>query len=142
MRDNLEEEMAKTKEKCDSLLNIREIELPVYDEKIKYMHGRVSQVNHMLLDKYFEDKNMVTKRLVFSSFLENLKERRREKKMFGTMVKHLENFQRYHAFRRYERQVDWEAKIKDKSKIDGAYLLLKRFKNRLKNYDSALEKVD
>lgn len=29
----------------------------------------------------------------------------------------------------------------DKNKIEGAYLLLKRFKNRLKNFDSALEKV-
>ena len=29
----------------------------------------------------------------------------------------------------------------DKSKIEGAYLLLKRFKNRLKTFDTALEKV-
>ena len=29
----------------------------------------------------------------------------------------------------------------DKSKIEGAYLLLKRFKNRLKQFDTALEKV-
>ena len=29
----------------------------------------------------------------------------------------------------------------DKGKIEGAYLLLKRFKNRLKTFDSALEKV-
>ena len=29
----------------------------------------------------------------------------------------------------------------DKGKIEGAYLLLKRFKNRLKTFDTALEKV-
>ena len=29
----------------------------------------------------------------------------------------------------------------DKNKIEGAYLLLKRFKNRLKAFDTALEKV-
>ena len=29
----------------------------------------------------------------------------------------------------------------DKGKIEGAYLLLKRFKNRLKAFDAALEKV-
>ena len=29
----------------------------------------------------------------------------------------------------------------DKNKIEGAYLLLKRFKNRLKQFDTALEKV-
>ena len=35
-----------------------------------------------------------------------------------------------------------ETYIKDKSKIEGAYLLLKRFKNRLKNYDTALAKLN
>ena len=35
-----------------------------------------------------------------------------------------------------------ELALKDKSKIDGAYLLLKRYKNRLKNYDGVLEKID
>ena len=29
----------------------------------------------------------------------------------------------------------------DRSKIEGAYLLLKRFKNRLKTFDTALNKV-
>jgi len=33
----------------------------------------------------------------------------------------------------------WEQQIFDKGKIDGAYLLLKRFKNRLKVFDTALE---
>ena len=32
--------------------------------------------------------------------------------------------------------------MRDKSRIDGAYLLIKRYKNRLKNYDIALEKID
>ena len=32
--------------------------------------------------------------------------------------------------------------LKDKSKIEGAYLLLKRYKNRLKNYDTALEQIN
>ena len=36
----------------------------------------------------------------------------------------------------------WECQLKDKSKIEGAYLLLKRFKNRLKNLDNALERMD
>lgn len=32
----------------------------------------------------------------------------------------------------------WETQIKEKGKIDGAYLLLKRFKNRLKAFDETL----
>ena len=56
------------------------------------MHGRVSQVNHFLLEKWYEDKNLVTKRLVFKAFLGNLKEKRREKQMFRTMVNHFKKF--------------------------------------------------
>ena len=32
--------------------------------------------------------------------------------------------------------------LKDKDKIEGAYLLLKRYKNRLKVMDAALQKID
>ena len=58
------------------------------------------------------------------------------------LVKNLNKLQLYHAFRRYHKKVCWELALKDKSKIDGAYLLLKRYKNRLKNYDLALERID
>ena len=57
------------------------------------------------------------------------------------MVKVFNRYQTHHAFRRFARQSRWEILIEEKSKIDGAYLLLKRFKNRLKICDSALEKV-
>ena len=48
----------------------------------------------------------------------------------------------YHAFRKYHKQTSYEIALRDKSKIEGAYLLLKRYKNRLKNYDAALEKIE
>ena len=34
------------------------------------------------------------------------------------------------------------ANVRDKDKIDGAFLLLKRFKNRLKAFDGALHAMD
>ena len=43
------------------------------------MSGRVKQVNYLLLDKYFEDKNLVTKRLVFKAVLNNFIEAKKEK---------------------------------------------------------------
>ena len=46
------------------------------------------------------------------------------------------------AFRHYKQRAMWEAQIQDKGKIDGAYLLLKRFKNRLKLFDQALEHMN
>ena len=46
----------------------------------------------MLLEKHYEDKNMVTKRLIFKTFLDNLKEKRREKQKFRTMADHFRKF--------------------------------------------------
>ena len=37
--------------------------------------------------------------------------------------------------RRWKRNGSYEAQIKDKSKIEGAYLILRRLKNRLKAFD-------
>ena len=47
----------------------------------------------------------------------------------------------YHAFRRYAKKVSYEKQLKDKGKIDGAYLLIKRFKNRLKCLDEVIKKI-
>ena len=47
----------------------------------------------------------------------------------------------YHAFRRYAKQVSYEKQLKDKDKIDGAYLLIKRLKNRLKGLDEVIKKI-
>ena len=58
------------------------------------------------------------------------------------MIRHFSKVQLYHVFRKYHRNSNYETALKDKSKIDGAYLLLKRFKNRLKNYDLALAQIE
>ena len=44
-------------------------------------------------------------------------------------------------FRKYAKQVSYEKQLKDKDKIDGAYLLIKRFKNRLKGFDEVIKKI-
>ena len=61
MRDNLEEKMAATIEKCNSLLDIRQIEIPAYDKRIKAVNYRITQVNRLLLNKHFDRKGDVTK---------------------------------------------------------------------------------
>ena len=54
----------------------------------------------------------------------------------------MRKYQKFHAFRKLLQKTSWEAQIKDKGKIEGAYLLLKRFKNRLKQFDHGLEKIN
>jgi len=55
------------------------------------------------------------------------------------------NFKKFHQFtelRKFKMQTSLLAQIRDKDKINGAYLLLKRFKNRLKAFDTALHALD
>ena len=65
-----------------------------------------------------------------------------EEKKIKKMVDKFKKFHIGQAFKRYRQQAMWEVQLREKDKIEGAYLLLKRFKNRLKNMDSALEKLN
>jgi len=47
----------------------------------------------------------------------------------------------YHSWRRYARQANFETQLKEKGRIEGAYILLKRFKNRLKHFDSTFKTI-
>ena len=58
------------------------------------------------------------------------------------LIRHCRKFHLYHEFKRMYVQTNRMAQIKDKSKIDGAYLILKRFKLRLKAFDTALQAVN
>ena len=53
----------------------------------------------------------------------------------------LRKFHTFSFFHRYRKIVHWEVVIKSKDSIQGAYLLLRRFKNRLKNFDSVIAQM-
>ena len=54
------------------------------------------------------------------------------------LLRHFRKYQLFHAFRKMNLQTNRVAEIRDKSKIDGAYLILRRLKDRLKAFDVAL----
>ena len=53
----------------------------------------------------------------------------------------LRKFHTFWFFHKYRRIVHWEVAIKEKDSIQGAYLLLRRFKNRLKNFDNVVAQI-
>ena len=69
---------------------------------------------------------------------DSLSNDRKVAKLMQVLRKH----QKFHAFRKFIQKTRWEIQLKDRDKIEGAYLLLKRFKNRLKQLDHALEKIN
>ena len=50
-------------------------------------------------------------------------------------------FQLYHAFKKLHGKTKYLTQLMDRGRVEGAYLLLKRFKARLKLFDKALEKL-
>ena len=82
------------------------------------------------------------RRNAFTALLENVKI---EQKKHTCMVRMIRNIRKFHLFnemRRFKLQTSLLAQIRDKDKINGAYLLLKRFKDRLKAFDRALQAID
>ena len=58
------------------------------------------------------------------------------------LLHHFRKYQLFHAFRKMNLQTNRVAEIRDKSKIDGAYLILRRLKDRLKAFDVALQALN
>ena len=58
------------------------------------------------------------------------------------LIRHVRKYHLFHEFKRLNLQTNAMAAVRDKNKIDGAYLLMKRFKNRLKAFDSALQAIE
>ena len=54
------------------------------------------------------------------------------------MIRNFRKFHLFHTFKKMHLQTNMLANVRDREKIDGAYLLLKRFRNRLKAFDAAL----
>ena len=78
---------------------------------------------------------------IFQALKDNRIAQKKEKAKIGRCTQIIRKFILYHTWRRYAKNVTYVTALKDKSKIDGAYLLIKRFKNRLKEIDEVLRKV-
>ena len=57
------------------------------------------------------------------------------------MLTTFRKYQTFHSFKKFIKLSSWEKQLQDQGRIDGAYLIIKRFKNRLKQFDQALEKL-
>ena len=62
----------------------------------------------------------------------NVQVKRANKKKVVHMMNILRKHHTFWFFHKYRRIINWEVQMKEKNGIQGAYLLLKRYKNRLK----------
>ena len=127
--------------KMDSVLDIRAKELPSYDIRLSFTQWRVNKTNRYITKDIRERKDMVIKKACWAAIIANKIEMRRQKLRCYRVVEILRNYTLYHMMRRWRRQASFETALREKSKIDGAYILIKRFKNRLKALDKAVERL-
>ena len=78
----------------------------------------------------------------WAALIDNMKKEKHEKAKVRRLFEVIRKFILYHTWRKYARQVSFERQLMDKNKIEGAYLLLKRFKNRLKVMDDVVARIN
>ena len=78
------------------------------------------------------------KKLVWKVLKHNRHGTFKRNKKLSRMMHIMRKYHIYHFFKKYSRIINIEREIREKGNIEGAYLLLKRYKNRLKIFDQAL----
>ena len=61
MRETMEKIMEKSISRIDELMAVKDVEFPEYDKRIKGLNHKLTQVNKIILNKTFEDRNLKTK---------------------------------------------------------------------------------
>ena len=142
MEGRLENKIAILSDKIETVLDIREKELPFIDLKLSMTNKRMNNLSRYLVRQKYEKSRKNTYRRAFQALIDNREANKYEKGKVKRCLNVLRKYVLYHAFRRYAKNINLEAVLKDKSKIDGAYLLIKRFKNRLKGLDEVVRRVN
>ena len=62
MRQSMEMIMAKSIDRVDELMAVRDVEFPEFNKRIKTLHCRLTQTNKLVLSKTKEDRHLNTKR--------------------------------------------------------------------------------
>jgi len=94
------------------------------------------------LYEYIEgQKEIALKKKVFKYFDLHRQKNLAQCKKVQRLLNVFRKYQLHHGWAKFSKKVNWEIQLMERGRIDGAYLLLKRFKGRLKMFDKALEKM-
>ena len=109
--------------------------------KILQANRRVTRSNLYVASKRYQTATDVIKKACWQVLLENRLQGIHEKNKLQRFIKVVGKYRIFLVMRHWKRQASLESQIKDKSKIEGAYLLLRRFKNRLKMLDEIVRVI-
>lgn len=115
--------------------------LPQVEGAIEVGFSRQKMAIIKLYDYITDAKNKTLKQKAWFTFRKNRDDNFKNRDRVRKLLRIFRKYQTFHAFVKFCKKTNWELMLKDRSRIDGAYLLLKRFKGRLKLFDQALEKL-
>lgn len=127
--------------KVEGLLDIRNKELPEFEARVLYAQHRMTRANRYLVRQKMKKINLVKSIACWKALVEHMKEGKREKNKVKRCLVVLRKYVTHHFMRKWKVNHSVEVQIKDKNKIEGAYLLLRRYKNRLKAFDEAVKVI-
>ena len=130
------------KESIKGVLKIRKVDLPEFEDKLKVTQQRMTNLSYFLVSNKVARWKDVKLRGVWQALIDYRNEKTREKQKIHRLQDILRRYKLYHVWRKYARQTNFETQLMSKGKIDGAYILLKRFKNRLKGIDQVVSQIE
>ena len=102
----------------------------------------MTNLSYFLVSHKVERFKDVKLKGVWQALIDFRNEKTREKQKILRLQDILRRYKLYHVWRKYVKQASFETQLMNKGKIDGAYILLKRFKNRLKGLDQVVSQIE
>jgi len=114
---------------------VRDKDLPEALERIDKGETYIGNIVTYVISRQTKYYNRLKMAALIGVLRKNVLVKKENKRKVVRMMNTLRKFHTFWFFHKYRRIINWEVKMKEKDSIQGAYLLLKRYKNRLKMFD-------
>jgi len=129
-------------DKVVGVMSIKLIDMPNMDAKFTINAKRCVNLSKQVVNDRTETKLAQCKKNAFTALCVNLKKAQRKDYLMSKMLSTFKKYHLFHEFNKLNQKTNILAEIRDKDKINGAFLLMKRFKNRLKAFDEAMQALN
>lgn len=126
-------------EKVSQIHAVRDVDLPDALDRVDKAERYIKNIVKYMISKQTKYYNRLRMASLISVLRKNVIVKAENKRKVVRMMNTIRKFHTFWFFHKYRRIISWEVKMKEKDSIQGAYLLLKRYKNRLKSFDSTLQ---
>ena len=128
--------------KVAAVMEIKSVDLPVFQTKFNMNTQRCRTLSRQVINAQADKNLSKLKKATFEALADYKKKRERRVQLLGSLLSHLRKSHLFYEFRKLRVKANILTEVRNKDKINGAYLLLKRFKDRLKAFDRAMQTLN